>query len=103
MKVTTIIAALLSVAVVDAQNNAQCRKLGLPCHATKTIPYVVKKGDTLTRIAHVVYKRKVGICDLAYTNHIGYNPDLIYEDQTLLIPTDCKTIDDGSCLKKHVS
>jgi nucleoid-associated protein YgaU len=57
--------------------NEQTVESGLPCGATSSRQYVVKSGQTLTIIAHRVFKRTVGICDIAAANNIK-DPNKIF-------------------------
>ncbi|USP81879.1 carbohydrate-binding module family 50 protein [Curvularia clavata] len=69
----------------------------LPCGSRDAQNYTVAAGDTLTTIAD---KFKSGACDIAKYNSIS-NPDLIFPNQTLVIPANCQsTPDNTSCLPK---
>jgi nucleoid-associated protein YgaU len=51
---------------------------------------VVKKGDTLTKIAQAQYRRATAWRCIALANPEIIDPDRIYEGRQLLLPFDCK-------------
>ncbi|KAF2167783.1 carbohydrate-binding module family 50 protein [Zasmidium cellare ATCC 36951] len=93
MQVIVFTAALLSSAVSGyvLPRNTDCQTT---CGSTSTTNYTIIAGDTLTTVAE---RYSSGICDIATLNNIS-NPNLVTPGQNLLIPTNCTTPDNDSCL-----
>jgi LysM repeat protein len=68
----------------------------LPCGATSTVNHTIVAGNTLTTLAE---QYKSGVCDIASYNNIA-NPNLVEPGQVLVIPTQCTTPDNTSCIPK---
>ena len=73
-------------AVIPEVQDAGCapapKPTATPGQCPTTIPYIVQRGDTLSRIADSL---ETTVAELAALNHLK-NPDRIYVGQRLLIP-----------------
>lgn len=67
------------------------------CGSVSSTNYTVIAGDTLTTIAE---KYASGICDIASVNSLD-NPNLITPGQNLIIPTNCTTPDNTTCVPEQ--
>ncbi|KAK4495591.1 hypothetical protein PRZ48_012859 [Zasmidium cellare] len=97
MQSLIVTAALLSTAVsgLVLPRNDDCQST---CGSTTTTNYTIVAGDTLTTVAE---RYSSGICDIAALNNIA-NPNLVVPGQNLLIPTNCTTPDNTSCIEAPV-
>ncbi|KJX99533.1 hypothetical protein TI39_contig354g00140 [Zymoseptoria brevis] len=97
MQFTALVAALLSVAAVQAQRNPITITPQFDCGATNSQTYIARSGDTLTKIAQEIYHDVVGVCDIAKANNLA-DPNRIDAGTSYTIPINCQTYDRNSCL-----